>query len=170
MKVTAILAVDEGGCIGTETGLPWKIKEEMAFFRSATMGHPVVMGRKTWDSLPDKYRPLPGRFNVVLSRADEIDLPPGCYHAQSLSEAMLWADYHHPGNELFVCGGVQIYAEAVQTIRDIRLLVSEIKGVYAGAHFVPKIDCREWEKTVLFPHERFDVVEYRRKQHAMVRD
>ena len=68
MKISLVAAVARGGVIGQDNAIPWRIPEDLVFFRDLTMGHPVVMGRRTWDSLPDRFRPLPGRRNVVVTR------------------------------------------------------------------------------------------------------
>ena len=68
MRIALVAAVARGGVIGRDNAIPWRIPEDLARFRALTMGHAVVMGRKTWDSLPDRFRPLPGRRNVVLTR------------------------------------------------------------------------------------------------------
>ena len=69
-RLAAMVAMDEASVIGNRGALPWHLPEDMAHFRTLTVGSPVIMGRKTWDSLPEKFRPLPGRKNIVVSRSD----------------------------------------------------------------------------------------------------
>jgi dihydrofolate reductase len=135
VRVTLVAAVGRGGVIGLRGGLPWPpIREDMARFRSLTMGHPVVMGRRTWDSLPDRVRPLPGRRNVVVTRnpAWEGD---GAERAGSLEEALALLD----GEEaVFVVGGGEIYAAALP-VADV-LELTEIDADVPADTFFPPFD------------------------------
>ena len=72
MKIQLVAAVARGGVIGRQGAVPWRLAEDMAYFRAVTMGQPVVMGRRTWDSLPDRFRPLPGRRNVVVTHNPKV--------------------------------------------------------------------------------------------------
>jgi dihydrofolate reductase len=109
-----IVAMDEKGGIGKDGDLPWKLSADMKYFRETTTGkgsNAVIMGRKTWDSIPEKYRPLPGRKNIVLSRQADFSLPEGTGLAHSLDEALgLAAD----SDEVFVIGGGSLYQEALK--------------------------------------------------------
>ncbi len=87
MKVALVAAVARGGVIGRDGGLPWRLPEDLAHFREVTMGHPVVMGRRTWESLPERFRPLPGRRNVVVTRSSDWNAE-GAERAGSLDEAL----------------------------------------------------------------------------------
>ncbi len=108
MSLGLIWAQARGGVIGREGRLPWHIPEDMAHFRRVTTGHPVIMGRVTWESIPDRFRPLPGRRNIVLSRRPGRALP-GAEVVGSLAEALRLA-----GDErAWVIGGGQVYAEAL---------------------------------------------------------
>ena len=107
--VILIAAVARNGGIGRDNELLWRLPEDMARFKALTMGRPVIMGRKTWDSLPPKFRPLPGRRNLVLSRDSSLQLE-GAEVFGTLTDALAaCAD----STELFVIGGAQIYAEAL---------------------------------------------------------
>jgi dihydrofolate reductase len=87
MKLGLIFARARNGVIGKAGGLPWHLPEDMAHFKQVTMGCPVIMGRKTWDSLPERFRPLPGRTNIVVTRAPQWNAP-GAVRAASLPEAV----------------------------------------------------------------------------------
>ncbi len=87
MKVALVAAVARDGVIGRDGGLPWRLPEDMAHFRSVTIGHPVVMGRRTWESLPVRFRPLPGRRNVVVTRNASWHAD-GAERAASLEDAL----------------------------------------------------------------------------------
>jgi dihydrofolate reductase len=120
VRVSLVAAIARGGVIGDGASIPWHIPEDLAFFRDLTMGHIVVMGRRTWDSLPERFRPLPGRRNIVLTRNGTWSAG-GAERAASLDDALRLAD---GAEELFVIGGAEIFAEALP-VAD-RLVLTEI--------------------------------------------
>lgn len=126
--ISLIAAVADNGVIGAGNRMPWHLKEDLRRFKTITLGHGVVMGRKTWESLG---RPLPGRRNVVVTR-QQLQAP-GCEVVHSLDEAIaLFA----PEEELFVIGGAQLYAQALP-LAD-RLYITHIGHPFAGdVHFPP---------------------------------
>lgn len=134
MRVSLVAAVARGGVIGRDGGIPWRIPEDMARFRELTVGHPVVMGRRTWDSLPERFRPLPGRRNVVVTRnpAWRAD---GVERAGSLDDALRLLD---GATEVFVIGGAAIYAEALPLADE--LLLTEIDADFEGDTVFPDLD------------------------------
>ncbi len=158
--IIIIAAVAQNGTIGDQNSLLWHITEDMRFFRTVTSGHPVVMGRKTYESLG---RPLPKRTNVVISR-QEITLE-GCEVVHSLEEALA----RFPANEeVFIIGGAQIYREALP-LAD-RLYLTHIEHDYVGDTSFPEWDHTAWQLTSSerfergeeFPHPfRFDRYERR---------
>src|SRR5262245_23206269 len=107
--VTIVAAVARNGCIGKDGDLPWRIPEDMRRYRAITMGKVVVMGRKTWESIPAKFRPLPGRTNVVVTRQADYPLPDGVERHASLTAALA----AHAEDEVVVNGGADIYAQAM---------------------------------------------------------
>ncbi|MBK6541732.1 MAG: dihydrofolate reductase [Flavobacteriales bacterium] len=110
MIVSAIAAVSENQVIGRDGDLPWHLPDDMRFFQRTTMGHHVITGRKNWESIPLKYRPLKGRTNVVVTRAADYEAP-GALVAGSLEEALEIA--RKAGEEeAFLIGGGQIYRDA----------------------------------------------------------
>jgi dihydrofolate reductase len=135
MTVALIWAQAHRGVIGAEGGIPWRLPEDSARFRRVTMGGDVVMGRKTWDSLPERFRPLPGRRNIVITR-DAAWSAEGAESAASLEDAL--ARVH---GDAWVIGGGQIYAEAMANA-DL-LEVTEIDAEAAGDTFAPGIG-EEW--------------------------
>lgn len=141
--ISVIVAVAENGTIGDKNTLLWHIKEDMKHFRSLTTGHPVVMGRKTYDSLG---RPLPNRRNVVITRQD-IAIE-GCEIAHSLEEALA---LFTPDEEVFVIGGAQIYAEAMP-LAD-RFYLTVVEHPYEGDTAFPAWDREAWQ---LIESERFE--------------
>ncbi len=134
MRVTLVAAIARGGVIGDGSSIPWHIPEDLAFFRDLTMGHAVVMGRRTWDSLPERYRPLPGRRNIVITR-NAAWAANGAERAASLDDAL-----HRVGgaDEAFVIGGAEIFAAALP-ISD-RLVLTEIELDVEGAVLFPAWD------------------------------
>jgi len=110
MHVGLVWAQADGGVIGRDGGMPWHVPEDLAHFKAVTFGAPVVMGRKTWDSLDPRYRPLPGRRNVVVTR--QVDrVFEGAERAGSLDEALSLV----AGSErVWVIGGGQLFAEALE--------------------------------------------------------
>lgn len=128
------MAVAENGVIGDKNALLWHISEDLKRFRALTSGHPVVMGRKTFESLG---RPLPNRTNVVLTR-QPIDVP-GCTVVHALPEALV---LFPPEEEVFVIGGAQIYAEALP-LAD-RFYLTRVMHPYAGDTRFPAWDEAQW--------------------------
>lgn len=142
--LSIIVAIAQNNTIGDQNALLWNIKEDMRRFRLTTSGHPVIMGRKTYDSIG---RPLPNRTNVVITRQElQID---GCTVVHSLDEAI--ALFPHE-EELFVIGGAQIYAEALP-LAD-RLYLTVVHRNYEGDTSFPEIDYSAWRELHREEHER----------------
>ena len=134
MKLVLVAAVARSGVIGRDGGIPWRLPEDLARFKSLTTGHAVVMGRRTWESLPDRFRPLPERRNVVVTRNDTWHAD-GAERAASLEEALaLLADEER----VFVIGGAQIYAAALPQADE--LVLTEIDADIAGDTIFPDWD------------------------------
>ena len=134
VKISLVAAVAQGGVIGRDNTIPWRIPEDVARFRTLTMGHPVVMGRRTWESIPDRFRPLPGRRNVVVTRNPAWHAD-GAERAASLDEALELLD-RRPA-------GVRDRRRASCTPPRCRvadeLLLTEIDPAVAGRHAVPAV-------------------------------
>ena len=134
MKLSIVAAIARGGVIGRDNTIPWRIREDMERFRALTTGHAVVMGRRTWDSLPDRFRPLPGRRNVVVTRN-------GAWHADGAERAGSVADALRllcSAPQVFVIGGAELYAEALPLADE--LLLTEIDAEVKGDTFFPSWD------------------------------
>jgi dihydrofolate reductase len=136
--VSIIVAIAQNGTIGDKNSLLWHIKEDMRFFRTTTSGHPVIMGRKTFESLGSK--PLPKRTNIVITRADRTF--EGALTAHSLEEAIAMAKSESGDQEIFVMGGAQIYAEALSVVD--RMYITRVECDYDGDTSFPKIDYSQW--------------------------
>ena len=130
--------------IGAAGDIPWRVREDFARFRALTSGHPVVMGRATWASLP--RRPLPGRTNIVLTRSQEWS-DDGATVASGLPEALELAATAPGGDLIWVIGGGQVYAAAMTAGLAHRLEVTEIDLVVDGDAYAPTIDPAVWAQT-----------------------
>ncbi len=140
-----IFARAANGVIGHQGTLPWHLPEDLAHFKRTTLGCPVIMGRKTWDSLPPKFRPLPGRTNVVITRQADWAVA-GALRAASLEEALqLCADQPHA----WVIGGAQIYAQALPLARTA--VVTEIAIQVEGDAFAPTFG-PDWQEIAREAH------------------
>lgn len=141
LPVTLIAAVAENGVIGAGNAMPWHIPSDFAFFKSATLGKPVIMGRKTFESIG---RPLPGRVNIVVSRQTDYQ-PDGVLVIDSLDAALAHAQAIAAADgarEVMVAGGATVYREAMQ--RADRLCISHVALSPEGDAFFPRIDPLEW--------------------------
>ncbi|MGX7694334.1 MULTISPECIES: dihydrofolate reductase [Gordonia] len=137
--ITLIWAQDRVGAIGRDNTIPWRVPEDMARFREVTGSHAVVMGRKTWESLPERFRPLPGRRNIVITRSQTYR-PEGAEVVHTVTEALQLA-----GSDAVVMGGGEIYTAAMDHATHLR--VTEIDMLVTGADaFAPVIDER-WHTT-----------------------
>lgn len=136
-SLTLIVAYSTNRVIGRDNALPWKLPGDLAHFKRSTLGHPIIMGRKTWDSLPPRFRPLPGRTNIVVTRQTDWHAE-GARRATSLPDALAQCD---AGQTVWIIGGAQIYAEALP-LAD-RLEVTEIGHVFEGDAYAPALGT-EW--------------------------
>lgn len=121
--------MDANRGIGYENRLPWHLSADMKHFKEETMGGTVIMGRKTWESIPEKFRPFSGRLNIVVSRGEQA-LPEGVLLAHSLDEALALAEEHAPDQKAFVIGGATLYAEAIQHPACNELLLTHLEKEY----------------------------------------
>lgn len=140
--VSLIAAIAPGRVIGKDNSLPWHIPEERGLFRKLTAGCTVIMGRKTFESIPAAFRPLPGRHSLVLS---STMLPQkGVDVCRSVEETLKKAkSYNTYNKEIFIIGGESVYAQAIH-LAD-KLYISWIHGEYSGNKYFPEIDAGEWE-------------------------
>ncbi|WEG07727.1 dihydrofolate reductase [Microbacterium horticulturae] len=135
-----IWAQARGGVIGADGGMPWHVPEDMAHFKEITMGAPVVMGRRTWESFPERFRPLPGRRNIVVTRNDGWTAA-GAEPAASVDAALALAAEGDPGTgtgRTWIIGGGQVYREALA--RADRLEVTELDLDVAGDTTAPSTE------------------------------
>ncbi len=152
MALTALVAaLARNRVIGVGNRLPWRLPEDLAHFKRLTMGAPVIMGRKTRDSIG---RPLPGRRNIVVTRARDASWE-GCVVAHSLDAALAAA---HDAAVAFVIGGAELYAQALP--RADRLHLTLIDADYAGDAWFPEFDAAEWREVAREPGVSADGLGY----------
>ncbi len=153
MRLNLIYARAANGVIGKDNAMPWHLPEDLAHFKRQTQGCPVIMGRKTWDSLPARFRPLPGRLNIVLTRdaatAAQLQAE-GALALASLEQAIAHcAALADPPAELWIMGGAQIYAQALPLAQ--RVIVTEIAQDFDGDAHAPELG-PEWRETARESH------------------
>lgn len=146
-RIALIAGVARDGAIGRDNELLWRLPEDMARFKALTLGHPVVMGRKTWDSIPAKFRPLVGRRNLVLSRQPDLRLE-GAEVFATLDQALA-ASADAP--LVYVMGGAQIYAAALP--RADKLELTEVDAEFAADCFFPAWDRQAFACTARTRHQ-----------------
>lgn len=134
MKISIVVAMDKHGLMGRDNQLPWHLPADLKYFKQLTWGKPIVMGRKTYESLG---KPLPGRENIVIS-SQNPDCFPGCRVFKSIAEVL--GEIHAP--ELFVIGGATLFA-AVLPITD-RMYVTQIEAEFEGDVFFPTWNMADW--------------------------
>ena len=165
MTRTIVVAYNENFVIGDNMGkVPWHVPEDFKFFKETTMGHPCIMGRTTWDSLPVKFRPLPGRVNIIVTRKPHtFEIPEGKDNvivASSVESAVVKA--MKLDDQIFITGGQKIYEYCLEWRLVDRVLASEIKNQadVVGATFFPDLKQKGWKGTLLKEFADFNVVEY----------
>jgi dihydrofolate reductase len=132
--ISIILAMDKNKLIGSKNGLPWRLPADLAYFKKITIGHTIIMGRKTYESIG---RPLPGRRNVILTR-DYSFVAEGCIICNTLDDALKFGH----NEEVFVIGGAEIYSQFLPYAR--KLYITKIDEAFEGDTYFDEIDFRKW--------------------------
>lgn len=165
MIVSAIAAISKNRVIGRNNDLPWRLPDDMKFFMETTKGHHVVMGRRNYDSLHPKFKPLPDRINIVITRQQNFNAP-GCTVVHGVEPALQIAR-DNDEQECFIIGGAEIYTLAMPYTT--RLYLTEIDALVEGDTFFPDIDMNDWKEISRTHHpadERhaypFDITIYER--------
>ena len=138
MKVSLIVAVSQNGMIGKDNDLIWHLPKDMKFFKDTTLGHHVIMGRKNFESIPHKFRPLPNRTNIVITRQSDYKAE-GSIVVNSVEEALKVAKSNEE-NEAFIIGGGQIYKIALEKNLVDRIYLTRINGSFDGDTFFPELN------------------------------
>lgn len=161
MQLSLIVAYAQNNVIGRDNTLPWKLPSDLAHFKRTTLGHPIIMGRKTWESLG---RPLPGRRNIVISRNPNYEAA----GAQCVTTLALAIEAVQDAEQAFVIGGAQIYQEALPFAQQV--IATEVQARIEGDAFFAPLDKRQWTEISRTSHSpenglSFDVVEYVRSSN-----
>ena len=143
-RIGLIWAQARGGVIGKDGAMPWHLPEDLAHFKRTTLSHPVIMGRKTWDSIPPRFRPLPGRTNIVVTRQPDWN-ENGAQRTSSLREALQLCEN---SAQVWIIGGAQIYAQALPLADE--LVVTEIDADFDGDAHAPALSA-EWREVARDP-------------------
>ncbi|MDP4192948.1 MAG: dihydrofolate reductase [Bacteroidota bacterium] len=160
MEKIIVVAVSKNGVIGKGGTIPWHSKEDMQYFKSLTMGFPVVMGRKTFESLK---KPLKGRLNIVISRNKELKYNYDEVKVfNDLTDAYNYCSDHEKVEKIFIIGGAEIYKQAIKTA-DV-LSVSRMDFEAEGDVLFPELDWGKWEEETRIKYPDFSVVLYVRKR------
>ena len=146
--VSFVVAMDRNRLIGAGDGLPWRLPDELRRFKEITMGHAVLMGRTTYESIPVKFRPLPGRTNIVLTRQADYEAP-GCIVVHDMDQALTAVS---ADQELMVIGGAGLFAKLMPLVD--RLYLTEIDGEYEGDVYFPELDLGQWHEVFREEHPR----------------
>lgn len=156
ITISIITAFDDHQCIGRGGEIPWHIQEELNHFKDTTEGHPVIMGRKTFENILDKNgEPLPDRYNIVLSRKNDFEQADA--NAESIEEALQEVPL---GETVFIAGGESVYEQFLSLADE--MIISKIPGDYGGHRFFPPVDFDQWEVVSRQMNNRFSVIEYER--------
>ena len=166
MKISMIAAVAENRVIGKDNDLVWRLPDDMKFFMQKTTGHHVIMGRKNFESLPPKYRPLPNRTNIVITRQEDYFID-GAHVVHNFDDALKIAK-DKGEEEVFIIGGGEIYKIGL-AVADIMYL-TEIKASFEGDAYFPEYDKTQWVEVERIHHPidekhkyEFDFVTYKHR-------
>lgn len=144
MIVSLIVAVAENNVIGKDNTLIWHLPKDMQFFKNTTTNHHIITGRKNYISIPEKYRPLANRTNIVLTRKQNFT-EENCIVLNSLEKALDFAKKNKE-KEVFIIGGGQIYKEALDKDLVDKMYITQIHHTFEGDTFFPEIDSEKWQK------------------------
>lgn len=152
--IAYVVAIDDNGLIGRDNDLPWRLPDDLLWFRDQTMGKPCIMGRKTYDSLPDRFRPLPGRLNIVVTRNAAYEAP-GAVVVHTFDEALRAAG---DAEEIIIVGGAVLF-RAFMPLVD-RLYLTRVHGAAEGDVYFPDYDPGQWREIFRQEHPTDDRHDY----------
>lgn len=156
MPISLIASVSKNNVIGVKGQLPWHIPEDLKHFKDLTVGKMVLMGQNTWESLPEKVRPLPGRKNIVVTRTPGYTVPPDVELFFDLDQALVT----HANDDLMIMGGAMIYHQTIN--RADRLYITHVNRVVEGDATFPTIDPDVWREIAHEDRDGFSFVTYER--------
>jgi len=144
MTLSIIVAVSENGVIGKDNKLIWSLPADMKFFKEKTTGHFIITGRKNYESIPEKFRPLPNRTNIVITRQKNYHAP-GTIIVSSIPEALEYAKKHSDKEEVFVIGGAEIFNQVLPICNKVYL--TWVHERFEGDVFFSPLSEKEWKLT-----------------------
>ncbi len=148
MKCSLIVAVDEQFGIGKDNDLMWHLPEDMLFFKNTTLNQVVILGRKNYESIPSRFRPLPKRLNIVISR--NIKYPcPGALLTTDLFEAIRLGQIEKPGAKCYIIGGGEIYNWALKEDVINEMFITHVHHTFKADTFFPTFDIKKWSSEVI---------------------
>ncbi len=166
MIISMIAAVAANRVIGKNNNLVWRLPDDMKYFMQTTQNHCVIMGRKNFESIPAKFRPLPNRVNIIVTTQTEYTAE-GCIIANTIKEALNYAESQNE-QEVFIIGGGQIYSQSMPLTQ--KLYLTEVNNEFDGDTYFPEYDKGNWRETSRIHHRKddrhlyeFDFVIYERK-------
>ena len=151
MIVSMIAAVAKNRVIGKNNQLIWNLPKDMKFFMDSTMGKFIITGRKNYESIPEKYRPLKNRTNIIVTRNYNY-IAQGCTVVNSISDGINLAR-ENGEEECFIIGGGQIYQQALEGNMVDKLYITHVDGEFEGDTFFPEVDYNNWKSTLVMSNE-----------------
>lgn len=156
MKTIIIVAKDAENGIGKGNNLPWNLPADMKFFKETTSNHIVLMGRKNYDSIPERFRPLPNRLNIILTRDTSFQAP-NCLVLHSIPDVITWKNNQKDDNRtLFVIGGGEIFNQFLSADLVDEMFITHIETTVQADVFFPSFDESKWNKSSVVKHEKED--------------
>jgi dihydrofolate reductase len=156
MIISLIAALSKNKVIGKNNDLPWHLPDDMKYFMQTTKAHHVIMGRKNYESIPEKFRPLPNRINIVVTRQPDFNAP-NCQVVNSIEKALEIATAENP-QEVFIIGGAEIYHQGFSVAN--KLYLTEIDADIEGDTFFPTFDKSKWTEVSRVHHTTDDRHKY----------
>ena len=143
MKINLIVAASENNVIGKKNDLPWSLPNDMNYFKLKTLGHTVIMGRKNYISIPEKFRPLPNRENIILTTKKKF-IAPKCKIFNSLENSIIYCQKMKK-NEIFIIGGGEVYKYALEQNLIDTIYLTRVHTTLKGDTFFPKLNEKKWK-------------------------
>lgn len=149
MKISLIVAKDSRNGIGKDNDLLWHLPADMKFFKETTTGHIVLMGRKNYESIPEKFRPLPGRLNMILTHNKSFQAA-DCLIFHSVEDVLDWKNVNKEDERtLFIIGGGEIYRQFLKANQVEEMFVTQVDAAFDADTFFPEIDEAVWQKELV---------------------
>ena len=155
MIISLIVAVAKNRVIGKNNQLIWHLPKDMKFFMDTTIHHPVIMGRKNFESIPEKYRPLKNRNNIIITRNENYTAK-GCVIVHSIEDSIEYVKKNLKSDELFIIGGGEIYKKCLEMDIVDRMYITHIETAFDGDTFFPEINRKNWTSETIMEHVKDD--------------